>query len=118
MAWRSRLDHDDFGSNRSKIINVIDSNILERDAGGKPLHTFPHPALGSRGPRSGAIWRAVLNGRNPSRVPVVSDAREIRHGLAEGVRRGLNQWITLNAGLPIAGASIRFSVSHVEYRDA
>jgi hypothetical protein len=39
------LDHDDFGSNRSKIMNVIDSNILERDAGGKPLHTFPHPAL-------------------------------------------------------------------------
>ncbi|MBN8958165.1 MAG: hypothetical protein J0H17_16600, partial [Rhizobiales bacterium] len=38
------LDHDDFGSNRSKVI-VIDSNILERDAGGKPLHTFPHPAL-------------------------------------------------------------------------
>jgi hypothetical protein len=26
-------------------MNVIDSNILERDAGGKPLHTFPHPAL-------------------------------------------------------------------------
>jgi hypothetical protein len=23
-----RLDHDDFGSNRSKIMNVIDSNIL------------------------------------------------------------------------------------------
>jgi hypothetical protein len=39
------LDHDDFGSNRSKIMSVIDSNILERDAGGKPLHTFPHPAL-------------------------------------------------------------------------
>jgi hypothetical protein len=29
----SGLDHDDFGSNRSKIMNVIDSNILERDAG-------------------------------------------------------------------------------------
>ncbi|ABA03879.1 hypothetical protein Nwi_0612 [Nitrobacter winogradskyi Nb-255] len=28
-------------------MNVIDSNILERDAGGKPLHTFPHPALGA-----------------------------------------------------------------------
>jgi hypothetical protein len=27
-------------------MSVIDSNILERDAGGKPLHTFPHPALG------------------------------------------------------------------------
>jgi len=26
-------------------MNVIDSNILERDAGGKPLHTFPRPAL-------------------------------------------------------------------------
>jgi hypothetical protein len=24
---------------------VIDSNRLERDASGKPLHTFPHPAL-------------------------------------------------------------------------
>jgi hypothetical protein len=39
------LDHDDFGSSRSKITNVIDSNILERDASGKPHHTFPHPAL-------------------------------------------------------------------------
>jgi hypothetical protein len=37
-------DHDDFGSNRSKVMNVIDSDILERDAGGKPLHAFPHPA--------------------------------------------------------------------------
>jgi hypothetical protein len=26
-------------------MNVIESNILERDASGKPLHTFPHPAL-------------------------------------------------------------------------
>jgi hypothetical protein len=30
---------------QSKIINVIDSRELERDAGGKPLRTFPHPAL-------------------------------------------------------------------------
>jgi hypothetical protein len=27
-------------------MNGIDSNILEREADGKPLHTFPHPALG------------------------------------------------------------------------
>ncbi len=51
------LDHDDFGLNQSKIIreasdisevsnNVIDSNSLERDAGGKPRRSFPHPALG------------------------------------------------------------------------
>jgi hypothetical protein len=41
------LDHDDFGLNQSKIMNVIDSKCLERDAGGKPVSTFPHPALGS-----------------------------------------------------------------------
>jgi len=38
------LDHDDFGLNPSKIMNVIDSKNLERDAGGKPVPTFPHPA--------------------------------------------------------------------------
>jgi error-prone DNA polymerase len=42
---RERLDHDDFGLNQSKIMNVIDSKNLERDAGGKPGSTFPHPAL-------------------------------------------------------------------------
>jgi hypothetical protein len=42
------LDHDDFGLNQSKIMNVIDSNNLERDAGGKPVPTFPHPALEGR----------------------------------------------------------------------
>jgi hypothetical protein len=38
------LDHDDFGL-KSKIINAIDSRSLERDAGGKVVSTFPHPAL-------------------------------------------------------------------------
>jgi hypothetical protein len=38
-------DHDDFGSIPSKIMNVIDSKSLERDAGGKPVSTFPRPAL-------------------------------------------------------------------------
>jgi hypothetical protein len=33
--------------NQSKIMNVIDSKSLERDAGGKPVSTFPHPALAS-----------------------------------------------------------------------
>jgi hypothetical protein len=65
------LDHDDFGLNQSKIMNVSDSNNPERDAQislrrlrkldpqissrnlrkldcvGKPVPTFPHPALGS-----------------------------------------------------------------------
>jgi hypothetical protein len=31
--------------NQSKIMNVIDSKSLERDAGGKTVATFPHPAL-------------------------------------------------------------------------
>src|SRR5262249_59062557 len=45
MAEKSMLDHDEFGSNRSKLINVIDSNILARDSCEKPVSTFSHPAL-------------------------------------------------------------------------
>jgi hypothetical protein len=37
------LDHDDFGLEQSKIMNVIDSNSLERDASGKPLTLFLIP---------------------------------------------------------------------------
>jgi len=39
------LDHDDFGLNQSKIIKRDRFKSLERDTGGKPLRTFPHPAL-------------------------------------------------------------------------
>jgi len=38
-------DHDDLGSDRSKVVYVIDSRNSERDAGGKPAPTFPRPAL-------------------------------------------------------------------------
>ncbi len=41
---RPALDHVDFGLSQSKV-NVIDSKSVERDAGGKPVPTFPHPAL-------------------------------------------------------------------------
>ncbi len=47
------IDHDDIGSNRSDVMNVIDSKRLERDASGKPVPTFPHPAPGQR-PQAGA----------------------------------------------------------------
>jgi hypothetical protein len=30
---------------QSNVINVIDFNRLWRDSGGRPLCTFPHPAL-------------------------------------------------------------------------
>src|ERR1039458_4616601 len=54
------FDHDDFGLNQSKVINVIDANNLERDrqislrnprkldCAGKAVQrpTFPHPAPG------------------------------------------------------------------------
>jgi heme exporter protein A len=40
----ARLDHDGFGSTRSKTMNVIDSNNLERDSSEKPASTFSHPA--------------------------------------------------------------------------
>jgi hypothetical protein len=39
------LDRGDFGSSRSKIMNVMDSNTSERDIVRKPLHTFRHRAL-------------------------------------------------------------------------
>jgi hypothetical protein len=41
---REGLDHDESGSNRSGFI-VIDFKVFERDASGKPVSTFPHPAL-------------------------------------------------------------------------
>ena len=47
--WKSLItcphDRDAFGLEPSKVINVIDSKKKERDAGGKPVSTFPHPAL-------------------------------------------------------------------------
>ena len=39
-------DQDGFGSNRSKAMNAIDFASVERDAGGKAVSTFPHPAPG------------------------------------------------------------------------
>ena len=39
-------DHDDFGSIRSKIMNVIGFKTLEHDVVRKPLRTFRHHALG------------------------------------------------------------------------
>jgi hypothetical protein len=33
---KGALDHDDFRPDRPEIMNVIDSNRSERDAGGKP----------------------------------------------------------------------------------
>ena len=45
LLYYPPLDHDGFGLNQSKTMNVIDSKGLERVAGGKPLRTFPQPAL-------------------------------------------------------------------------
>src|SRR5690606_25297876 len=38
------LDRDEVGSDRPDFIDAIYYKEIERDAGGKPLHTFPHPA--------------------------------------------------------------------------
>jgi putative spermidine/putrescine transport system substrate-binding protein len=46
----ARPDHDEFGSNRSKFINVIDSHMLARDTREKPASTFSHPALAATTP--------------------------------------------------------------------
>ncbi|ABA04034.1 cytochrome bo3 quinol oxidase subunit 3 [Nitrobacter winogradskyi Nb-255] len=61
LAWRGpALDHDGFGSNRSKTMSVIDSSILERDAGGKPLHTHPAPGAVSRLHRLSLFWHFLV----------------------------------------------------------
>jgi LPS-assembly lipoprotein len=44
VKWRL-LDHNDFGLQQSKILNVIDSKSSERDAAGEPVSAFPYPAL-------------------------------------------------------------------------
>src|SRR6185503_2348555 len=54
------VDHDDFGSNRSKIMNVIDSNSLEHDVVRKPLRTFRHHALVRRHAGFGAVAAALM----------------------------------------------------------
>jgi heme exporter protein A len=43
-ATGARLDHDDFASDRSKIMNGIDSHRWDRDSREKPASTFSHPA--------------------------------------------------------------------------
>jgi hypothetical protein len=45
---------------------VIDSNILERDVSGKPLHTFPHPALVSFHQPIDAIGISARGARCPA----------------------------------------------------
>jgi predicted kinase len=84
------LDHDGFGSNRSKTI-VIDSNRLERDAGGKPVPTFPHPALGDeRSEIEGlALMPLFLSLRAAIRAKVIATLSQIepaRTGLRDDAR--------------------------------
>lgn len=44
-GMRSLLDHDDCGSNRSTVMNGIDTGKLEHDAVRKRFHAFRHHAL-------------------------------------------------------------------------
>ena len=53
------LDHDEFGSNRSKLINVIDSNTIARDSREKPVSAFSHPALATVDQLSGKTGEIV-----------------------------------------------------------
>jgi biopolymer transport protein ExbB len=67
-------DHDDFGLNQPEIMNVIDSNKLERDARGKPLPAFRHPALA---PVFALLWTlsfavAPVAAQTPAPQPVAT----------------------------------------------
>ena len=57
----------DFRLNQSKIMTAIYFNRLERDFSGKPLHTFPHPALALRPKRLIPAEGRKRLGRNTSR---------------------------------------------------
>jgi hypothetical protein len=68
----SLLDHDEFGSNRSEFMNVIDSRNVERemqislcnlhklDCAGKPVSTFPHPAPAQSRPVDIVVLRLAI----------------------------------------------------------
>jgi hypothetical protein len=43
------LDPDDFGSDRPKTMNVIDSNTLEHGVVRKPVPAFRHHAVAKQG---------------------------------------------------------------------
>ncbi len=98
VAAGHALDHDDFGPNRSKVMNVIDSKSLERDAGGKPVATFPHPAL-AQGDLAGKAVRIFTGAAMPSGFDTVFMQEDCRTqddravvlppGLAEGANRRL-----------------------------
>jgi len=51
------IDHDKVGSDRSNLMNVIDSNSLARDLREKPVSTFSHPAPGND--HRAACWNPV-----------------------------------------------------------
>ena len=65
-------DHDNFGLPQSKLMleisnisdvsmNVVDPNMIEWNAGGKPPASFLHLALAKRGPiRAGTMMRGIL----------------------------------------------------------
>ena len=67
MSGKSPLvDHDDFELNQSKIMYVIDPKSLERDAGGIPVSTFPHPALVPNSATDSSGWRFQRTARRPT----------------------------------------------------
>ncbi len=97
---REKRDHDEFGLSQSKLINAIDSNILERNSCEKPVPTFSHRAPG---------WRLIIEtevGREELNADFLADARG-RHG-AGGRQRETTGPATLalhayweGAGLPM-----------------
>jgi predicted TPR repeat methyltransferase len=96
LTIETTQDYDNFGLNQSKIVNVIDSKNLERDAGGKPLHTFPHPAL--------ETYRLLPSGRFAHRPGYIED-------LTRGsfiLRRQEPTMIRLEANRPVDGALLLF----------
>ncbi len=104
-ALLATLDHDGFGLNQSKTMNVIDSNSLERDAGGKPVPTFPHPALGVEAAKvieAPFRWPDASELRSTIEAAGFRDVRLTRIDGALIFEEGIEQAIAALDAMPIA----------------
>ncbi len=101
-STRGPLDHDAFGSSRSKIMNVIDSNILEHDVIRKPVPTFRHHALVEA--FLVGVFATLL--ATPCSAPFVGTA--VGFALARGPAEIVGVFLCLGAGmaLPYGAAAL------------
>jgi len=79
-------DHDDFGLTQSKILNVIDSNSLERDAGGNTGVHYSSSRSRGAGRRAAVEMKPAVRNR-PQSVLFACTRNVVRSPMAEALGR-------------------------------